>query len=87
MIERGETWILDADMRVYTLTVEGTLIWDTTKDDLKISTKYVLGKSLTVRLLITKNQSLCQNFEVLPYKIYLKLANLGSLNWDQNRIQ
>ena len=45
MIERGETWILDTDMRVYTLTVEGTLIWDTTKDDLKISAKYVLGKT------------------------------------------
>ena len=44
MIERGETWILDTDMRVYTLTVEGTLIWDTTKDDLKLSAKYVLGK-------------------------------------------
>ena len=31
-------------MKVYTLTVEGTLIWDTTKDDLTLSAKYVLGK-------------------------------------------
>ena len=34
--------MLDVDMKVYTLTVEGTLQWDTSKDNVKLSAKYVL---------------------------------------------
>ena len=41
-IQKWETWILDEDMKVATLTIDGSLIWDTSKDDLKISTKYVM---------------------------------------------
>ena len=30
--------------RVFTLTIYGSLIWDTSKDDLKLSAKYVMVK-------------------------------------------
>jgi len=41
-IPLGSTVILDADMDVSSLTVEGTLTWDTTKSGLTLSAGYVL---------------------------------------------
>eukprot|EP00930_Biecheleria_cincta_P056436 TRINITY_DN42567_c0_g1_i1.p1 TRINITY_DN42567_c0_g1~~TRINITY_DN42567_c0_g1_i1.p1 ORF type:complete len:863 (-),score=115.76 TRINITY_DN42567_c0_g1_i1:230-2818(-) len=41
-VPKGETWILDASMDVETLTVQGTLEWDTQKDGLQIRTCYLL---------------------------------------------
>jgi len=41
----GETWVLNASMHVKTLTIEGTLQWDTSKDGLELRAGYVLVKS------------------------------------------
>ena len=83
-------------MKVYTLTVEGTLIWDTTKDDLTLSAKYVLGKWGTKTGF--KRTSSWKCVRPLPEKrritalkiiliIFFKLDNLEILNWEQNLIQ
>ena len=43
-IEKDETWIMDESMKVFTLTIYGSLIWDTTKDDLILNSTYVMVK-------------------------------------------
>ena len=40
LIPAGETWCLDADMDVATLTIEGSLIWDTTIAGTKLRIGY-----------------------------------------------
>merc|ERR1712190_598573 len=43
-VPAGETWVLNASMEVETLTIEGTLRWDTSKDGLELRAGYVLVK-------------------------------------------
>ena len=40
-IANGQEWRLDADMTVRSLTLQGTLIWDTSIDGLVLSSGYV----------------------------------------------
>ena len=38
VVPAGEHWLLDADMDVATLTVQGTLTWDKTKSGITLRT-------------------------------------------------
>ena len=40
-IANGQEWLLDADMTVRSLTVQGTFVWDTSIDGLVLSSGYV----------------------------------------------
>eukprot|EP00930_Biecheleria_cincta_P009405 TRINITY_DN11114_c0_g1_i1.p1 TRINITY_DN11114_c0_g1~~TRINITY_DN11114_c0_g1_i1.p1 ORF type:complete len:1517 (-),score=202.87 TRINITY_DN11114_c0_g1_i1:132-4682(-) len=42
LIPVGQTWLLDVSANVRTLTIEGTLRWDTTKNGLVLTAGYVL---------------------------------------------
>eukprot|EP00927_Polykrikos_kofoidii_P025548 TRINITY_DN2292_c0_g1_i5.p1 TRINITY_DN2292_c0_g1~~TRINITY_DN2292_c0_g1_i5.p1 ORF type:complete len:1175 (-),score=137.28 TRINITY_DN2292_c0_g1_i5:107-3631(-) len=44
VVPEGATWILSHDLTVSTLTVHGTLKWDTSKDNLVLRTGYLLVK-------------------------------------------
>jgi len=42
VVPAGETWVLDSSLDVETLTIKGTLTWDTSKDGLELRAGYVL---------------------------------------------
>lgn len=45
VIPSGETWLVDSSAHFETLTIEGTLEWDITKDNLQLRAGYVLVAS------------------------------------------
>ncbi|CAE7682543.1 ACOX1, partial [Symbiodinium pilosum] len=42
VVPAGHTWILDQSIDVETLTIYGTVKWDTSKADLELRTNYIL---------------------------------------------
>ena len=57
VIPENELWVIDADMDVGTLEIEGFLKWDENVDDVTLSTNFILVKSLGQFQMVTDNKA------------------------------
>ena len=56
-IPENELWVIDADMDVGTLEIEGFLKWDENVDDVTLSTNFILVKSLGQFQMVTDKKA------------------------------